>query len=120
MTLTSLQNNSDTEALLQACVSFDPSDASHKVVMRKMVIPMLERRLGQLHLAARVAPASEPIQSAIQEITAVLSDALARLDQGQKPPAQPDALDLPARAIDHADEMDQGKEADRKRQARRS
>lgn len=81
MTLTSLRSNSDTEALLQACVSFDPSDASHRVVIQMMVMPMLRRRLELLQLAARVAPASGPIQSAIQEIEAALSTASARLDR---------------------------------------
>jgi len=93
MALTPLQNSSDTRVLLEACVSFDPSDASHKVVMRMMVVPMLESRLKQLHLAARVAPQSEPIQLAIREIVSELSTSSARLDGRLQPSASPNVCD---------------------------
>jgi hypothetical protein len=51
------------------------------MVMRIMVVPMLERRLEQLLMAARVAPTNVPIQLAIQEIASELGIAPARLDR---------------------------------------
>lgn len=87
-------------------------------------MPMLKRRLEQLHMAARTTPQSESIQSVIQKTESALSYASARLDEKRKPSVSPDARDLPASAIDHAGEVDrirgQDKEAGRKRQTPRS
>ncbi|MBR7953232.1 hypothetical protein KDW78_04995 [Burkholderia cenocepacia] len=75
------------DALVDACVRFDPSDGDQRLIVRTLVVPMLARRLKWLGLLLRASPRSEATRTMLERIEGALACAAARLEAARRPSA---------------------------------
>ncbi|WP_269503535.1 hypothetical protein [Burkholderia sp. IMCC1007] len=73
------------DALVDACVRFDPLDRDQRLIVQTLVVPMLERRLKWLKLLLRASPRSEATRTMLERVEGALACAAERLDRACPP-----------------------------------
>ncbi|MCW3691856.1 hypothetical protein UE94_027545 [Burkholderia cenocepacia] len=85
------------DALVDACVRFDPLDRDQRLIVRTLVVPMLARRLKWLGLLLRASPRSEATRAMLERIEGALACAAARLYLARRPSADAASNAVPRR-----------------------